>query len=130
MNLRMEIKNTDFQNGIGVRLVIISNIMKNSESIKVRAKVFGEALIPFLSEYGKQTIREFFDYWTEHNANGKKMRFEMEKIFDVKRRLVTWNRNNQKWDFKRLNDHAEAITQKIIPQEIEHIGTSRPGSLH
>lgn len=99
--------------------------------IDQRAKEFGVALIPFLKEYGKETIREFYDYWIEHNAGGKKMRFEMEKIFDLKRRLATWKRNNDKWDFKRLKDHSEQIvTTKLNPQEIDTIGTSRPGSLH
>ncbi len=33
---------------------------------------------------------EFFDYWTEMNPNGKKMRFEMERVFDINRRMNTW----------------------------------------
>jgi hypothetical protein len=31
------------------------------------------------------------------NPGGKKMRFEMEKIFDVSRRLRTWLDNDKKW---------------------------------
>ena len=40
-------------------------------------------------------LNEFFAYWTEKSENGKKMRFEFEKVFDVKRRLVTWNKRNK-----------------------------------
>ena len=40
------------------------------------------------------TTLEFFDYWTEHSANSKNMRFEKEKVFDIKKRLERWKRNN------------------------------------
>jgi hypothetical protein len=44
-------------------------------------------------------IKDFTDYWTESNTNGSKMKFEMQKTFDVKRRLQRWI-NNQ-WDTKK-----------------------------
>ena len=48
------------------------------------------------------TLQEFFEYWTEHNDNGKKMRFEMAKNqpFNIKRRLSTWKKNSDKWQDK------------------------------
>ena len=42
-------------------------------------------------------LNEFIDYWTESNEKGLKMRFEMEKTFDIKRRLTKWINNNYKW---------------------------------
>ena len=36
----------------------------------------------------------FCNYWTESKTNGKKMRFEMQKTFDIARRLVTWSNND------------------------------------
>lgn len=65
-----------------------------SEALKTRKHTFGEKLIPYIEQYGKALIREFFDYWTEHNENGKKMRFEKEKTFDISRRLARWSKNN------------------------------------
>ena len=47
-----------------------------------------------MEQYGKALIREFFDYWTEHNENGRKMRFEKEKTFEISRRLARWSKNN------------------------------------
>lgn len=38
---------------------------------------------------------QFVDYWTEHGENAKKMRFEKEKVFDIKKRLERWNRNQK-----------------------------------
>ena len=37
-------------------------------------------------------------YWTDSNANGKKMKYEMQKTFDIGRRLIKWRDNNIEWD--------------------------------
>lgn len=42
--------------------------------------------------------QSFIDYWTEKNPTGKKERWQMEKVFDVKRRFKTWLRNEKKWN--------------------------------
>lgn len=34
--------------------------------------------------------KEFLEYWTEPNKSGSKMRFELEKTWDLKRRLNRW----------------------------------------
>lgn len=39
---------------------------------------------------------EFFEYWSEPNKSGTKMRFELEKTWDLKRRMNRWLQNNQK----------------------------------
>lgn len=63
-------------------------------TIEDRQRSFMEKLTPYLPEYSKEMLREFFDYWVEKNDGGRKMRFEMQKVFDVSRRLKTWQRNN------------------------------------
>lgn len=50
--------------------------------------------------YPDEMLRKFFDYWTEKNENGKKMRFEKEKVFDIKRRLATWASRDKEYKFK------------------------------
>jgi hypothetical protein len=35
-------------------------------------------------------IKEFYEYWSEYSDGGKKMRFEKENVFDLKRRMATW----------------------------------------
>lgn len=44
------------------------------------------------SKYSQNMLKDFFEYWTEHGPNDKKMRFEKQKSFDVTRRLSTWYR--------------------------------------
>lgn len=47
-----------------------------------------------LGKYDPEMLREFFEYWTEPSKNGKKMRWEDQKFFDIQRRLKTWSNNN------------------------------------
>jgi hypothetical protein len=55
---------------------------------------FKKSLQPFLEEFGKDTLNGFYLYWTEKKPKGKKMLFEMQKTFDIKRRLDRWGQNN------------------------------------
>ena len=61
-----------------------------TENLEKRNKSFYESLVPYVETYGKELIRAFYDYWTEPNKSKTKMRFELEKTWDVKRRLNTW----------------------------------------
>ena len=55
-----------------------------------RKDSFYQSLIPFLEKYPKEMIRAFFDYWSELNKSGSKMRYEMQKTWEVNLRLATW----------------------------------------
>lgn len=55
-----------------------------------RRNSFYDSLIPFINQYSKEMIRAFFDYWSELNKSGTKMRYELEKTWELPRRLVTW----------------------------------------
>ena len=57
-----------------------------------REQAFREQAYKFIPEYGRKMIDAFCDYWTEFG--GKKMRFEKEKTWELKRRLQTWKRND------------------------------------
>jgi hypothetical protein len=52
--------------------------------------------------------KPFFDYWTEQSTNGK-MRFEGEKYFDVRRRMMTWSKRSKQTTFtaSKTDDFAE-----------------------
>lgn len=81
-----------------------SNTLANTQkTIEERKKDFAESLKPYLEEYGKDMLNDFYRYWTEMNNGGKKMRFEMEKVFQIASRLVTWS-NNNKYHFKKANN--------------------------
>jgi len=46
------------------------------------------------STYEAVMLDEFADYWTESNPKGKKLKFELQKTFDIARRLKKWSSNN------------------------------------
>lgn len=47
-------------------------------------------------DYPQELQAEFIDYWTEPNRSKTKLRYELEKTFDISRRLKTWaNRQKQ-----------------------------------
>lgn len=68
-------------------------------NIEERKSKFYDSLIPFVDDYPKQMLRDFFEYWSEHGEKDKKMRFEKEKTFGTSQRLKTWyNRNPKQYD--------------------------------
>ena len=55
-----------------------------------RKDSFYQSLVPFVGKYPNEIIRAFFDYWSELNKSGTKMRYELEKTWELPRRLATW----------------------------------------
>lgn len=90
-----------------------------------RRKDFYSSLVPFLSKYAREMIRDFFDYWSEPNKSRTRMRFEMERTWDTSRRLAFWasrERNFKQWNNgtdrqdhqrERAAEDALAVMQRI-----------------
>ena len=57
-------------------------------------------------------IDNFIDYWTEKSPRGRKMRFEKQKTFDVKRRMQRWMRNNFNKPKVSQTDHMLNVWQE------------------
>ena len=101
-----------------------------SEKKEVRAKEFYGSLVDYVGTYGAQMVREFYDYWTESNANGAKMRFEMEKVFDVGRRLATWanrdkqfnTKKNEQRNYQSATERSRAEYARIIGNVLAECG--------
>lgn len=77
-------------------------VISSQTSLDNRAKMFYKSLIPYLDKYDKAMLRKFYDYWSEPNKNKTKMRFELEKTWEVGRRLATWKARDDN-DFRRRN---------------------------
>ncbi|PPK99013.1 DUF4373 domain-containing protein [Parapedobacter indicus] len=67
------------------------------KSIEERKLSFKISVEKYIAEYDREMLNSFYRYWTEMNEGGRKMRFEMEKVFEVKKRLVTWEKNDLKF---------------------------------
>ena len=78
----------------------ILSIAKSCDERKLqrRKDKFVSSLEPYKETYGDAMVEEFSDYWTEPNKSKTKMRFEMERTWDLNRRLKRWASN-------RINQH-------------------------
>ena len=70
--------------------------IKIIKDISIRMNEFQE--VAYSSNYSTEMCSEFVSYWTEVNRSGTKMKFEMEKTFDIGRRLSRWAKNEKKWN--------------------------------
>lgn len=53
---------------------------------------------PFSEKYDKDLIDRFLLHWTQVNAGQTKQLWQMQKVFDVGKRLATWNLNAEKFN--------------------------------
>ena len=89
-------------------------------TIQEREKDFYNSLVPFVAEYGKEMVREFYDYWTEIGPRGKKMRFEKEGQFDLKKRLARWKKNESKYGSKETVRSDRRESQRRSEEETDN----------
>ena len=78
-----------------------NNKKESKPSLETRSLTFKSELIPFKQNYSIDMLKSFYDYWTEPNHSKTKMRYEMEKTFDVDRRLKTWSKRQKDFDVKK-----------------------------
>jgi hypothetical protein len=67
------------------------NVNDINSNIKDRKQKFASSLVPFVELYGKELVRQFYEYWTEHGPKDKKMRFEKQTSFNLEFRIKRWN---------------------------------------
>lgn len=93
----------------------------SKDNIEIRKKALLHSILTAdnVQRYGEQMLQDFFDYWSEPNTSNTKMRFELQKTWDVNRRLARWARNNFNrydkqrhitCDEQRLNKLADILT--------------------
>ena len=77
----------------------IKSLSKIKNTLEERKEIFAlqTKYSELAKDYSVEMMLEFYNYWSEHNEGGKKMRFEMSKNqpFNIKRRLVTWKQRNK-----------------------------------
>lgn len=90
---------------IAVNDNVTVNVTVKENNIEERKLKFASTLEPFLPLYGRELLNEFFKYWTEPNKSNTKFRAELQKTWDVARRLETWARNEK--NFNKSNSKNE-----------------------
>ena len=85
--------------------------LKTKETIDSRKLKFSQTLKPFLEIYGNVFLNEFYKYWTEPNVSNSKFRRELQKTWDVSRRLETWAKNDK--NFKKPENGKQFTSTPI-----------------
>ena len=97
-------------NSAKARLKHKSKVNKNKldknkvNDINKRMLLFKESLQEYKKQYGSVVLLDFYNYWSEPNPSNTKMKFELEKTFDISRRISRWVNspfNKNKNDIKK-----------------------------
>jgi len=78
-----------------------NNNNNNNNNISNRRNEFVFEVLSF--DYDESVLNGFIDYWTEPNKSNTKMKYELNKTWETKRRLKTWAANQKKWDKPKSN---------------------------
>lgn len=90
VNVNDNVNNNKKKTPKGVKKEVAASAATPEEELKKRADKFYNTLVPYVETYGREMIRQFYDYWTEPNKSKTRMRYELERTWDTKRRLNTW----------------------------------------
>jgi hypothetical protein len=101
------------------------NEYKNEDvNIIERESNFKKKLFEF-SEYPENTLIDFFNYWSQHGEKDKKMLFEKQKSFEISKRLITWIKNEHKFNGKnKPNSKTGATVTDLIEVTAKHFGNN------
>lgn len=102
--------------------------VNKEEEMKSRERIFYNVLIPFVKTYGREMIREFFNYWSEPNKSHSKMRFELERTWDLARRLQTWEKRSRNGfgKYNSIGDKQAANYKAVEAYRNESIQNLKP----
>ena len=67
--------------------------INNTSNINITKEKFILEVMTF--DYPKDMLEDFINYWTEGK---KKMRYQKQSTFEIKLRLLRWQKNQKKWD--------------------------------
>jgi len=96
--------------------------------LQERKEDFYQEVAKFANVYDRHILRAFYEYWTETNPNGRKMLFEMKKVFQLSKRLARWKYNDEtkfgtqlkeeKPKQRRFPNHPDRLYERnLSPQE-------------
>lgn len=113
----MNAKNADI---VTDKVKDIVTVKVKENNIEERKLKFASTLEPFLKLYGRDLLKEFYNYWTEPNKLNSKLRFESEKFWDLNRRLVTWKGREKNFAQKKEKPTMRT-TNEVFDNVLERI---------
>ncbi len=83
--------------------------INNTSNINIIKEKFITEVMTF--DYPKDMLDDFINYWTEGK---KKMRYQKQNTFEIKARLLRWEKNQKKWDKPQKMSKIQQHLQKNI----------------
>lgn len=88
---------------------------KNDKNVNNEKELlFKSEILKFNSEYDSKMLDDFFNYWSEWNKSQTKMRYQIEKTWDLNRRLKRWSSNNFKSNGEQKKELGYVPPKNII----------------
>jgi hypothetical protein len=83
--------------------------INNTSNINITKEKFILEVMSY--DYPKDMLEDFINYWTEGK---KKMRYQKQSTFEIKLRLLRWQKNQNKWDKPKTMSKIHQHLQKNI----------------
>lgn len=87
--------------------VVVDVTEVNRRKLEERRQAFIKELSKFQGMYSNGMLNAFFGYWSEPNKSFTKMRFELERTWDLKLRLSNWYNRNKNRVYGRTSTDTE-----------------------
>ena len=100
--------------GSSTKQKVEKSIEQKRKLLEVHRREFYDSLIPYVQEYGKEMVRDFFDYWSEPNKGRTQMRYEMQPTWSLAMRLATWNKRKKNYVRKSATDEKREANAAVI----------------
>lgn len=100
--------------GSSTKQKVEKSIEQKRRLLEVHRREFYDSLIPYVQEYGKEMVRDFFDYWSEPNKGRTQMRYEMQPTWSLAMRLATWNKRKKNYVRKSATDEKREANAAVI----------------
>lgn len=100
--------------GSSTKQKVEKSIEQKRRLLEVHRREFYNSLVPYVQEYGKEMVRDFFDYWSEPNKGKTQMRYEMQPTWSLAMRLATWNKRKKNYVRKSTTDEKREANAAVI----------------
>jgi len=96
----------------------------NKKTLKEKKDIFANEIAEFNKtlevKYERNLLKEFYQYWSESDRQGIKMRMELEKTWELGRRLSTWYKNSlNKKSFNEKPEKKGQVLKVLTNQDFE-----------
>ena len=115
INLKTTSSKQKLTNNNNTKVYNNNNITYNN--IDNRKLKFEERVMQ-ITDISKDELQAFIDYWTEHNPKGTKMKYEMQKTFDINLRLKRWIFNSKAWNRNKSSKIDSQLSEYLKGKEL------------